>query len=215
MNDFYRLLKIDFKAQFAFSGTLKFLIFFYAFGIISLSLIASAEEIDDFSLYFIILLVPLSIINIGHNIFKIDFADGSLELLLTMYSAMNIVLARYLTISAMALIALILNIVIASIIYNYTLTQIRVIFIIAIALILITISAITLISSAECYFKEQSKFLHILIFPIIIPCIIFSGLLINSPQNFSYIAILIGIALIKVPLCLFFTSYLIDNIHNH
>jgi hypothetical protein len=50
--------------------------------------------------------------------------------------------------------------------------------------------------------------------PLIIPNIIISGLLIQSPGDISFAAIMLGINLIIIPPALYLSGYLLENIYN-
>jgi heme exporter protein B len=74
---------------------------------------------------------------------------------------------------------------------------------------------VILISSIQCYFRSNTNFLSTLLLPLIIPSIILSGIIIQSDNNnSSLLLILIGVNCIIVPISIYLSSYLIENIYN-
>jgi len=72
-----------------------------------------------------------------------------------------------------------------------------------------------LIGCVDSYFRSNTEIISAIIFPLILPGIIISGLMIHDrSQDDLYLTILLGIDLIMIPITLLLSAHLLKNIHN-
>lgn len=214
MNKLIQLIKLEYLIQNRINNLTKYLIVFFLFCIISTALINNQENIQKFGVIFSVIFLPIGLISFAQIIFKNDIEDGNLELLLASFSENEIIISKFLTIFFIAISSAILN---TPIIYVLFAVNTKTIFLIVATLILLLIlssALLILIGSIQGYFRSNTNLLSILIMPILIPSIIFTGLILLNPENIKYIFVMIGINIILLPIILYLSSYLIKNIYN-
>ncbi|XVN43442.1 MAG: heme exporter protein CcmB [Candidatus Rickettsia vulgarisii] len=214
MTKLLQLIKWEYLVQNRINNLTKYLFIFFLFCIISTALINNQKNIQKFSIIFSVIFLPIALISFSQIIFKNDIEDGNLELLLSSFSENEIIISKFLTIFLIAISSVILNIPIIYILFDIK-AELIFLIIISLTLLLILSSALLiLIGSIQSYFRSNTNLLSILIMPILIPSIIFTGLIIQNPENIKYIFVMIGINIILLPIILYLSSYLIKNIYN-
>ncbi|WPY01018.1 hypothetical protein Trichorick_00911 [Candidatus Trichorickettsia mobilis] len=208
------LLRQELIIQYKINNLIKYLIAFFIFSALSIVLINKQEEINKFGILFSVIYIPLSFIGFANIIFKQDIEDGTLELLLSSFSAVEIVVAKFGAILISSTIGAIINMPIILIIFNLTRSTLIKLSITLILLLILASALLVLIAAMQGYFRSNTNFLSILIMPLIIPNIIMAGLILQEETNFYLLTIMTGIDLIVVPCTIFLSSYLIKNVYN-
>jgi heme exporter protein B len=214
MKIIYQLLKHEFLLQNKIYNLTKYFWIFFIFCSSSITIVNSYDNINNFGIIFSVIAIPLALIGITSNFLRPELEDGSLELLLASFRPTQIILAKYLSLFMCGSIGFIINLPFSYLLFNIDANQLILIGTCGLLLMLTSSAIIALISSIQCYFRSNTNFLSILIMPLIIPNIILSGIIIQSDSNYSMILILLGVNFIIVPICIFLSSYLIENIYN-
>lgn len=213
MNNLLLLIKREFTIQNRINNMVKYLVIFFLFCIVSITLINSYEDIRKFGLIFSVICLLIPLISFSSSIFKSDLEDGSLELLLSAVSHNKIILAKFFAISISSTVGIILTLPIIYVFFSQTLTEI-VFFLISVWLVLIlTSSLVVLAGSMQSYFRTNANLMGTFIMPLLIPNIVITGMILQD-NNLRLIFIMIGINLIFLPISFFLSSYLIRNIYN-
>jgi heme exporter protein B len=192
----------------------KYSLMFFTFCILSVTMISSYENIQNFGIIFSVITIPLAFLSLSSNLIKSDIEDGTMEMLLTSRSALQIILAKYISLCLCVIFSFLLLSPIIYLVYDIELSLFAIIILCALMLILLSSAIITIIASMQGYFRSNTNFLSVLIMPLIIPSIILSGILIQSPFDTHYLFIMLGINLVIIPPVLYLSAYLIDNIYN-
>lgn len=214
MNKLLQLIKWEYLIQNRINNLTKYLFIFFLFCTISTSLINNQEDIKKFGIIFSVIFLPIALISFSQIIFRHDIEDGSLELLLSSFSENEIIISKFLTIFLIAISSVMLNMPIIYILFDVTISMIFLITITITLLLILSSSLLILIGSIQSYFRSNTNLLSILIMPLLIPSITFTGLIIQNPENIKYIFVMIGINIILLPIILHLSSYLIKNIYN-
>lgn len=204
----------EFRVQNKIYNITKYIFIFFIFCCLSITLINAYENMQIFGVIFAVISIPLALISLSNSLIKPDIEDGSLETLITTSTAVQIILAKYISLCICCCLSFFLTLPIIYVIYNIELN----IFIIMVSsgLILLFLSAalITLISSIQSYFRSNTNFLSILIMPLLIPNIILSGLFLQNNTDLHLLFIMLGVDLVIIPPALYLSSYLVENIYN-
>lgn len=158
--------------------------------------------------------ISISTIATSTPIIKNDLQDGTLELYISTANVHTIVLSKFIALLFCNLISFALSLFITAILYSMTYNEIFSLF--SSAVLLIQISAISLlISAVESYFRGNLNMISMLIVPLILPSLIIIGLMIhNDLLYYTAMTIVIAITCIVTPLILVFSGYLIKNIYS-
>ncbi len=213
-NNFFKLLKWELVIAHKINNIIKYLFCFFLLCNFSLVLIAHHEQIKIFGMIFIIISLPLALLAFASSIFKPDYNDGNLELLLINFTPLQIVGAKYFSLLLCCFGGLLTNIPIMLIFFGISFWQMITLNITLLLILLLTSILVILIGAVQCYFQTNTNYLSILIMPLLVPSIIVSGLLLLEPQNQYFNYILLGIDLVTIPSIIYLTSYLVKNIYN-
>ncbi len=193
----------------------KYFFIFFVFCSGSITIVSSYDKIANLGIIFAVISIPLSLIGIAANFLRTELEDGTLEILLTSFKPIQIILAKYLGLFICGSVAFVLNITISCFLFNIEAFQLNLVIITGLLLMATSCGIVILISSIQCYFRSNTNFLSTLLLPLIIPSIILSGIIIQSDNNnSSLLLILIGVNCIIVPISIYLSSYLIENIYN-
>lgn len=193
----------------------KYFFIFFVFCSGSITIVSSHDKIANLGIIFAVISIPLSLIGIAANFLRTELEDGTLEILLTSFKPIQIILAKYLGLFICGSVAFVLNIPISCFLFNIEAFQLNLVIITGLLLMATSCGIVILISSIQCYFRSNTNFLSTLLLPLIIPSIILSGIIIQSDNNnSSLLLILIGVNCIIVPISIYLSSYLIENIYN-
>ncbi len=193
----------------------KYFFIFFVFCSGSITIVSSHDKIANLGIIFAVISIPLSLIGIAANFLRTELEDGTLEILLTSFKPIQIILAKYLGLFICGSVAFVLNIPISCFLFNIEALQLNLVIITGLLLMATSCGVVILISSIQCYFRSNTNFLSTLLLPLIIPSIILSGIIIQSDNsNFSLLLILIGVNCIIIPISIYLSSYLIENIYN-
>lgn len=167
-----------------------------------------------FGMIFVISGLPISIIASSAPIIKNDLEDGRLELYLITSNINIIILSKFCALLFCNFVSFTIVVLIMAFLYGMTYHQIF--FLYSSAILLIQISAISLlISSVESYFRGNISMISSLIVPLILPSLIITGIMIHRDLSYySAMMIVLAITCIITPVTLLFSGYLIRNIHN-
>lgn len=209
------LLKYEFICQNRINNLIKYFCIYFIFCTISITVISPKEAISNIGWIFVIISIPLSLINLSSNFLKNEIDDGSLELLLTIFSPFQIIMAKYFSLFSCGVVAFLLGMPIFLLLFQLPLMANILNITLSCGLLLITSCAvIILVASVQAYFRSNTNFLTVIIMPVIIPEIIIAGLVLQDSSNFSLVMMMIGITAIITPITLYLTSYLIANIYH-
>lgn len=208
-------IKHEFLLQNKICNLTKYFFIFFVFCSGSITIVSSHDKIANLGIIFAVISIPLSLIGIAANFLRTELEDGTLEILLTSFRPIQIILAKYLGLFICGSLAFALNIPISYFLFNIEAFQLNLVIITGLLLMTTSCGVVILISSIQCYFRSNTNFLSTLLLPLIIPSIILSGIIIQSDNNnSSLLLILIGVNCIIVPISIYLSSYLIENIYN-
>jgi len=208
-------IKHEFLLQNKICNLTKYFFIFFVFCSGSITIVSSHDKIANLGIIFAVISIPLSLIGIAANFLRTELEDGTLEILLTSFKPIQIILAKYLGLFICGSLAFVLNIPISYFLFNIEAFQLNLVIITGLLLMATSCGVVILISSIQCYFRSNTNFLSTLLLPLIIPSIILSGIIIQSDNsNFSLLLILIGVNCIIIPISIYLSSYLIENIYN-
>ncbi|MBM3467017.1 MAG: hypothetical protein FJX70_04195 [Alphaproteobacteria bacterium] len=208
-------IKHEFLLQNKICNLTKYFFIFFVFCSGSITIVSSHDKIANLGIIFAVISIPLSLIGIAANFLRTELEDGTLEILLTSFKPIQIILAKYLGLFICGSVAFVLNIPISCFLFNIEAFQLNLVIITGLLLMATSCGVVILISSIQCYFRSNTNFLSTLLLPLIIPSIILSGIIIQSDNsNFSLLLILIGVNCIIIPISIYLSSYLIENIYN-
>ena len=214
MSKLRKLIYHEFMVQTRSNNLLRYSFIFFIFYPLSISFISAQENIGEFGLLCLIISLPLCFINISNNLIKPDMEDGSLETLLVIYSSWQITAAKYMAVCIAMLIGFFLATGVIYFIFNLNINSLALIVIISFLLITISASLCCLIASIECYFKSNTNTLALIVIPMIIPSLILAGIALQGQNYQGIILLMFGINLAVIPIFLYFSAYLIENIYN-
>jgi len=209
-----RIIKRELLVQNRVYNLNKYLIVFFLFSAFSITLINSHENIQKFGIIFSVISIPLAFISLPTNIIKPDIEDGSLELMLLLASSSQIAIGKFSALVIASLTSFLVTMPIIYFVFNIPFLVMINIIICGILMTKLAAALIVLIASVQGYFRSNTNFLSVLIMPLIIPTIILSGILLQNPENLSLIWIMLGINLVVIPVSLYLSGYLIENIYN-
>jgi heme exporter protein B len=208
-------IKHEFLLQNKICNLTKYFFIFFVFCSGSITIVSSHDKIANLGIIFAVISIPLSLIGIAANFLRTELEDGTLEILLTSFKPIQIILAKYLGLFICGSVAFVLNIPISCFLFNIEAFQLNLVIITGLLLMATSCGIVILISSIQCYFRSNTNFLSTLLLPLVIPSIILSGIIIQSDNNnSSLLLILIGVNCIIVPISIYLSSYLIENIYN-
>jgi len=208
-------IKHEFLLQNKICNLTKYFFIFFVFCSGSITIVSSHDKIANLGIIFAVISIPLSLIGIAANFLRTELEDGTLEILLTSFKPIQIILAKYLGLFICGSVAFVLNIPISCFLFNIEAFQLNLVIITGLLLMATSCGVVILISSIQCYFRSNTNFLSTLLLPLIIPSIILSGIIIQSDNNnSSLLLILIGVNCIIIPISIYLSSYLIENIYN-
>ncbi|MBN8523348.1 MAG: heme exporter protein CcmB [Rickettsiales bacterium] len=208
-------IKHEFLLQNKICNLTKYFFIFFVFCSGSITIVSSHDKIANLGIIFAVISIPLSLIGIAANFLRTELEDGTLEILLTSFRPIQIILAKYLGLFICGSLAFVLNIPISCFLFNIEAFQLNLVIITGLLLMATSCGVVILISSIQCYFRSNTNFLSTLLLPLIIPSIILSGIIIQSDNNnSSLLLILIGVNCIIIPISIYLSSYLIENIYN-
>lgn len=215
MSNFFALLKHEIILQNRAYAIIRYNVQFMIFGVICLIFVSPATaNLKSLATSFVIIGLPLSIINASRSIIKSDIYDGSMELLLSSLESIKIAMMKYIALLISNILAFSISIPLIGLFCALYLEQIVSISIVSI-LLLIQISGLALLtSSIEGYFRTNTEIISLVILPLIIPGIVLSGLSLNQSSNEGFIWVLLGMDMIITPITIVLSSYLIRNIYN-
>lgn len=203
-------LKIQNKVQ----NLSKYLLAFFLFCALTITLINKQPDVSKFGIIFAIIYMPLALIGFTHLIFKQDVEDGSLEFLLSNFTILQIIITKFIAIVISAFVSIILSLPVIYIIFNLDFKSLCSLAAILLTLLFISSALLILIASIQSYFRSNTNIISLLIMPLLMPSIVLAGLALQNQQNFSVILIMLGLDLIMVPISLILSAYLIKNIYN-
>ena len=196
----------------------KYFLIFYIFCLLSVTLINSYDNIIEFGMVFALASIPLGFLSSSASVIKGDIDDGTLELLKTCLNASIIVITKYLAFVLSIITSFVISIPIIYILFNLKLLLLIIIAFCGIILILLSSALAILIASMQGYFRINTNFFTLILLPLVIPSIILSGMVLcqalDNHINYHLIYILLGIDMIIIPVSLYLSTYLIDNIYN-
>lgn len=218
MKNLTKLIIQDLLVQNKVYNTSKYFLMYYVFCLLSITLINSYENIVEFGMLFTLICIPLGFLSVLSSIIKCDIEDGFLELLKTIHTSFTIICIKYCALTIAIMGSFIITIPIIYILFNLKLSMLLIVTLCASLLILLSSALSILIGSIQGYFRVNTNFFALILLPLVIPSIILSGMILNhmihDHIHYDLIYILLGIDLIIIPVSLYLSTYLIENIYN-
>lgn len=208
-----KLLIRELQIQNSIYNLTKYLFIFFAFCLLTTTLINSPAQVQNYGVIFSVICIPLAFISLPTTLIKPDIDDGTMELMLISFSGTQIILAKYVSIIISGIISFILIMPIMYLMFDVNELYLLIIFECGFLLIITSSAIVILISSIQGYFRNDTNFLSVFIMPLIIPNIILSGIAIQSNSS-DLILIILGIDIIIIPSSLYLSGYLMDSIYN-
>lgn len=208
------LINHEFILQHKVYNLIKYIFIFYIFCLLSVGMINTRDNLQEFGIIFSVVCVPLAFIGLSTYLIKPDIEDGHFEFLLIAYSPGQIIVAKYFILCCCALGSFLLNVPFTYLLFNLDLETAVKILVCGLLLIMISASLICLISAVQSYFRTNTNFLSVLLMPLIIPSIILSGIILQQPSPLGMMLIMLGINCVIIPSSLYLSSLLIENIYN-
>lgn len=216
---FFFLLETELRNQLKLNNLIKFLLFFFLFCTLSVTLIQSHDEIREFGIVFSVICIPLALINLSASMFRQDSHDGTLEALLTIFTHSQITYTKFIALFSCTFAAFTLTSPIIFLLYSPSLNSFLMFILCGLVVSLGSSSLTCLISAVQSYFRANTNFLSILIMPLIIPSIILCSLAMQAASTGdniadTYLGLLFGINIIITPISLYLTGFLVKNVWN-
>jgi heme exporter protein B len=197
------------------NALIQLLIIYIILGLVTVCLTCEYENSKQFSMFFLVIFVPLFITQISDRVLFNDFKDGSLELKLTSLSTEKIILDNYISLFILYFTSCILILPLICLFLSLNFNEIILISHLMLINIFTAIIISILIGSCNCYFKKITNINFLIAIPLILPNLIISGLIINNYYDTNQLFIVLyGILLIVGPINYFCSSFLIKNIYN-
>lgn len=192
----------------------KHFFLFLLFGLIGTVTITPLQNMTEFGLMLSVIYIPMFLLGNNHFLFKYEIQNGNLELLLTTHNTIIIIVAKFCALSLSLLMSLMCILPLIIILFSTSLILTMNFIYIAILILLMSNGLAIMMATIQIYFQRNNNFLSVMIMPFMLPNIILSGMLISNPANISIIFMMIGINLIIIPISLYCSEYLINNIYN-
>lgn len=217
MHKLLALIQHDFKVQNKIFHVMRSNLQFLLLSVVCVALVyhKRGHELVEHALLFSVISIPISIVISARPMIKHDIHDGTLDLLLMTVGSDYVIISKFICLFINLFIAFLISMPFTSLIYNLSLEQV-IFSITSRFFVLIQVASVSLlIGCIESYFRNNTEIISTIAFPLIIPGIIVSGMMIQDrTQDFFYLSILFGVDLIMIPITLFLASYLVSNIHN-
>jgi ABC-type transport system involved in cytochrome c biogenesis permease component len=161
--------------------------------------------------HILIVIHSIGVINHSHYIFEQDYADGYMEVMLSIESSMNVTVSKVISMIFASVLAYSLSLFVVSVIFNYDSTTIAQMLIVGFLLLTYSTFLAVLVSSIQIYFAH-SKVLYMIITPFILPALVMAGLY-QEYGDRSFLQILLGVNCIIAPIGVFSSAFLIKNVY--
>ena len=210
----YKLLKFELKTSNRAHHILRSSIYMMLLSILMFSITIPKEHISEelnmlicfSSLIFTFMITPPYLV-------KSDLNDGFLETSLSIFSPLQIILAKYLSLVLNLMISIFVILPIIMLVFNIALEPLIYLYSLMILTIFQIAGIIVFINILHAYFKKNTNLLISLILPIILPTIIISSIALSS-LKIDFLMILLGLDLIMIPLIFCLSHYLLKNLYN-
>jgi heme exporter protein B len=190
------------------------LIFFTFFAIIT-SLSNNPHDLEHIGPIFCLSYIPLALFGITPLLLKPDIDDGTLELLLASVQGYEIIISKLLVTALNNIIGFCSSLPFIMLFFHLTWLKLLLIGIVAMILILLSSALALLIAAIQAYFQGNTNFLVLLIMPLIIPSIVISGVLMQDITRLYLLNMLVGIDLLLIPVIIYLSTYLLQNIYSY
>lgn len=192
----------------------KHFFLFLLFGLISTVIISPLQNMTEFGLMLSVIYIPMFLLGNNHFLLKYEIQNGDLELLLTTHNTIIIIVAKFCALSLSLLMSLICILPLIIILFSTSIILTMGFIYIAILILLMSNALAIMMAAIQIYFQRNNNFLSVLIMPFMLPNIILAGMLISNPENITIIFMMLGVNLIIIPISLYCSGYLINNIYN-
>lgn len=192
----------------------KHFFLFLLFGLISTVIIAPLQNMTEFGLMLSVIYIPMFLLGNNHFLFKYEIQNGNLELLLTTHNTIIIIVAKFCALSLSLLMSLMCILPFIAILFSTSLILTMNFIYTAILILLMSNGLAIMMAAIQIYFQRNNNFLSVMIMPFMLPNIILAGMLISNPENITIIFMMLGVNLIIIPISLYCSGYLINNIYN-
>lgn len=192
----------------------KHFFLFLFFGLISTVIISPLQNMTEFGLMLSVIYIPMFLLGNNYFLLKYDIQNGDLELLLTIHNTLIIIIAKFCALSLSVLMSLICILPLIIIFFSPSLTLTMNFIYIAILIMLLSNGLAIMMSAIQIHFQRNNNFLSVMIMPFMLPNLILAGMLISNPENITLIFMMFGVNFIIIPVSLYCSGYLINNIYN-
>lgn len=213
LNKISALIKWELLLQSKVNNLGKYFIAFCLFCCLTMVFSIDQADIQKFGVVFFTTCLPIAMLGFVNIIIKNDLEDGVLELCLTVFSPLQIVLAKFISIFLIVALACLISLPIVYIIFDLSLNALLLLLVVSLMLLMLASALVILMSAVQCYFRSNVNFLPVLIMPLLIPATIITGMVLQN-HNVNLLLIMAAINLIFLPVCLLLICYLIKNIYN-
>ncbi len=209
MRKFFLLCCFEFKVQNNVHSLIIGKIILFLFVYSTMVFVIPFELWADFMPGFFLIFTPIASVMLSWNIFSADTKDGLLEVHLTIFEPIVIILGKYLSMCFCNFLSLIINIIFLGILFNFAFSSSMLLFVASLVLNIIVDILIIFLGVTKCYLAGKGGgYLWSIMFPLMVPSVILAGSFINEVL-FYYFWMLLGIAMIIVPLGLLCSCYLV------
>ncbi len=173
------------------------------------------HDLAEHALLFSIISIPIAMVISARPIIRHDINDGTLDLLLMTVGSDHVIISKFICLFLNLFIAFLLSLPFTVLLYDLALSEVFY-SITSRFFVLIQVAAVALlIGCIESYFRNYTEIISAIAFPMIMPSIIISGMMIHDrTQDFFYLSLLFGVDLVLIPVTLFLASYLVSHIHD-
>lgn len=213
LNKISALIKWELLLQSKVNNLGKYFIAFCLFCCLTMLFSIDQADIPKFGVVFFTTCLPISMLGFVNIIIKNDVEDGVLELYLTAFSPLQIVLAKFISIFLIVSLACVVSLPILYIIFDLSLNMLLLLCGVSLMLLMLASAFVILMAAVQCYFRSNINFLPVLIMPLLVPATIITGIILQN-HNVNLLLIMVAINLIFLPICLLLVCYLIKNIYN-
>ena len=196
------------------NGTFNHLFSSLILGQIIISITCPYEMIKFYCTFFMVIIYPLITLQYLERILYNDFKDGTIELVLTIFTPVQLMCSQYCAQYILILCSYLFALPVIIILLNYDIIEI-ILFSSLVLINLIAANIIAIFSSLSfCYIKKITMVQFLVIVPLMLPTLIISSLIIQDMTYLILIKLLLGIVTILVVTLFFASEYLLRHIYN-
>ena len=210
---FLHLLRWQFKIHHQAQGLSFLLLMFQLMAVFMLPFIIGNANIAIKGSQLFILIIVLSSIIIMPLYLYSDHHDGSLAQLLTIHSALEILLSKICALYFINIIITLIVLPITTLLYDLDFARMSCLLLSAILTMVFAYVVALTSAIVKLYFANNNEYISLIMLPIMVPVLICSSLAIETASWFYFI-LLLAINLVVVPIIVTLNNYLLKNLYN-